>query len=319
MEFGKVSPEELELVDFKLPPDREETTRILKATGGKNKPQIYVGCAKWGRKDWVGKIYPKGTKEADFLGEYAKRFNCIELNATFYRMPTKSQTSGWKNKVGNDFMFCPKFTNTITHIRRLKGTEELVDRFLEGINGFRESLGPIFLMPHPGMGPKTAETIDAFITSLPDDVDLFVELRHDDWFEDKDAFQNIFSILEKHKAGAIITDASGRRDCVHMRLTTPEAFIRFVGNGLHPTDYTRIDDWVQRIKQWMDQGIEKVYFFMHQHEELHSPELCRYLIEQLNKHCGLTIPVPEFVSADHTELKTTKRPSKKTTSGSKTV
>ncbi len=295
MEFGKVSPEELELVDFKLPPDREETTRILKATGGKNKPQIYVGCAKWGRKDWVGKIYPKGTKEADFLGEYAKRFNCIELNATFYRMPTKSQTGGWKNKVGSNFMFCPKFTNTITHIRRLKNTDELVDRFLEGINGFRDSLGPIFLMPHPGMGPKTTETIDTFIASLPDDVDLFVELRHDEWFEDKEAFQNIFAILEKHKAGSIITDASGRRDCVHMRLTTPEAFIRFVGNGLHPTDYTRIDDWVQRIKQWMEQGIEKVYFFMHQHEELHSPELCRYLVQELNKHCGTEIPVPEFV------------------------
>jgi uncharacterized protein YecE (DUF72 family) len=315
MEFGKVSPEELEIIDFKLPPDREETTRILKATGGKNKPQIYVGCAKWGRKDWVGKIYPKGTKEADFLGEYAKRFNCIELNATFYRMPTKAQTSGWKNKVGNDFMFCPKFTNTITHIRRLKGTEELVDRFLEGINGFKESLGPIFLMPHPGMGPKTAETIDTFIASLPDDVDLFVELRHDEWFEDKEAFQNIFSILEKHKAGSIITDASGRRDCVHMRLTTPEAFIRFVGNGLHPTDYTRIDDWVQRIKQWMDQGIEKVYFFMHQHEELHSPELCKYLVEQLNKLCGLTIPVPEFVSPDQVEEKPAKRVTKKKISG----
>jgi uncharacterized protein YecE (DUF72 family) len=318
MEFGKVSPEELELVDFKLPPDREETTRILKATGGKNKPQIYVGCAKWGRKDWVGKIYPKGTKEADFLNEYAKRFNCIELNATFYRMPTQSQTGGWKNKVGSDFMFCPKFTNTITHIRRLKNTDELVDRFLEGINGFRDSLGPIFLMPHPGMGPKTAETIETFIAALPDDVDLFVELRHDDWFEDKEAFQNIFAILEKHKAGSIITDASGRRDCVHMRLTTPEAFIRFVGNGLHSTDYTRIDDWVQRIKQWMEQGIEKVYFFMHQHEELHSPELCRYLIEQLNQHCGLTIPVPEFVGNDETPA-TEKKVARKTTRKSKST
>lgn len=307
MEFGKVSPEELEQIDFKLPPDREETTRILKATGGKHKPQVYVGCAKWGRKDWVNKIYPKGTKEADFLNEYAKRFNCIELNATFYRMPTKTQTSGWKNKVGGDFMFCPKFTYTITHIRRLKNTEELVDRFLDGISGFKDSLGPIFLMPHPGMGPKSAESIEAFIAALPDDVDLFVELRHEEWFENKEAFENIFSILEKHKAGAIITDASGRRDCVHMRLTTPEAFIRFVGNGLHPTDYTRIDDWVQRIKQWMEQGIEKVYFFMHQHEELHSPELCRYLIAELNKHCGTTIPVPEFVEESPEEVKAPKR------------
>lgn len=310
MEFGKVTAEELEQVDFKLPPDREETTRILKTAGGKIKPEIYVGCAKWGRKDWVGKIYPKGTKEADFLREYGQRFNCIELNATFYRMPTKSQTSGWKSKVGDNFMFCPKFTNTITHIRRLKNTDELVDRFLEGINGFKESLGPIFLMPHPGMGPKTAETIDSFIAGLPEDVDLFVELRHEEWFRDEDAFQNIFNVFEKHKAGSIITDASGRRDCVHMRLTTPEAFIRFVGNGLHPTDYIRIDDWVQRIKQWMAAGIHKVYFFMHQHEELHSPELCRYLIEQLNKQCGLTIPLPEFVTETSTEVKT-KRPTKK--------
>jgi uncharacterized protein YecE (DUF72 family) len=302
MEFGKVSPEELDLIDFKLPPDREETTRILKTTGGKTKPHIYVGCAKWGRKDWVGKIYPKGTKEADFLGEYAKRFNCIELNATFYRMPSKSQTAGWKSKVSDDFMFCPKFTNSITHIRRLKNTEEAVDRFLSGIQGFKNSLGPIFLMPHPGMGPKTADTIESFIAALPDDVDLFVEFRHEEWFANKDAFTKIFDVLEKQEAGAIITDASGRRDCVHMRLTTPEAFIRFVGNGLHPTDYKRIDDWVQRIKSWMEQGIEKVYFFMHQHEELHSPELCRYLINELNKHCGTQIPVPQFVDEASSEM-----------------
>lgn len=80
-----------------------------------------------------------------------------------------------------------------------------------------------------------------------------------------------------------------------MWLTTPEASIRFVGNGLHHTDYTRIDDWVQHIRQWMEQGIEKVDFFMHQHEELHSPELSRYLIQELNKHCGTKIPEPVFV------------------------
>ncbi len=229
-------------------------------------------------------------------------------------MPTKSQTSGWKSKVDDNFMFCPKFTNTITHIRRLKNTDELVDRFLEGINGFKESLGPIFLMPHPGMGPKTAETIDSFITALPDDVDLFVELRHEEWFSDTEAFQNIFNVFEKHQAGSIITDASGRRDCVHMRLTTPEAFIRFVGNGLHPTDYTRIDDWVLRIKQWMAAGIHKVYFFMHQHEELHSPELCRYLIQELNKHCGTAIPEPAFVDPN---AETPAKPAKRKTPAKK--
>jgi len=295
MEFGKVDPAVLEKIDFTLPPDRVETTRVLQTLGGKQKPQVWVGCAKWGRKDWVGKIYPRGTKEADFLAQYAKRFNCIELNTTFYRMPTVSQTEAWRGKVGEDFMFCPKFTDQITHMLRLRNTQELTDRFLEGIRGFRNNLGPIFLMPHPGMGPNTIDTLEAFIQSLPDDLDLFTEVRHPGWFEDPAAFNYLFNVLERNQSGAVITDSSGRRDCVHMRLTTPEAFIRFVGNGLHPTDYTRIDDWIQRIKLWMSQGIEKVYFFMHQHEELHSPELCKYLIEQLNLHCGTSISVPQFL------------------------
>ncbi|SKC52778.1 DUF72 domain-containing protein [Ohtaekwangia koreensis] len=311
MEFGRITSEELEKVDFKLPPDRQETTQLLKSNASKKKPEIFVGCAKWGRKDWVGKIYPKGTKEADFLKHYASHFNCIELNATFYRMPTVAQTQGWAGKVTENFKFCPKFTDQITHMKRLKDVKELTDRFLEGISGFKDNLGPIFLMPHPGMAPKTQDTIEAFIQSLPKDIELFVEFRHAEWFSNETAFQAAFNMLEKNKAGAIITDASGRRDCVHMRLTTPTAFIRFVGNGLHPSDYTRIDDWVQRIKSWMEQGIEQVYFFMHQHEELHSPELSKYLIQQLNNHCGLSIPEPKFVEQEMELFGTAAEPPKK--------
>lgn len=297
MEFGKVTPEELESIDFTLPADRLETTALLKrekrttATA----PAIRVGCAKWGRKDWVGKIYPKGTKEGDFLEHYARHFSCIELNATFYRMPTESQTAGWKSKVGSDFKFCPKYTDQITHIKRLKDVDSIVERFYEGIAGFGSNLGPVFLLPHPGMGPKTLDTIQAFIEAQPDDIELFVELRHKDWFANPEAFDTFFDMLERNKAGAVITDSSGRRDCVHMRLTTPSAFIRFVGNGLHPTDYSRCDAWINRMGEWIQEGIHSIYFFMHQHEELHSPELCRYLIEKMNNNIGTAIPVPQFV------------------------
>jgi uncharacterized protein YecE (DUF72 family) len=309
MDFGKVTSEELELVDFKLPADREETTRLLTQQKNNDDPKVYVGCAKWGRKDWIGKIYPKGTKEADFLSHYSKHFNCIELNATFYRLPTRSQTMSWKNKVGPDFQFCPKFSQGITHIRRLKDAAEITDRFLDGISGFENNLGPVFLMPHPGMSPKTLETIQLFIESLPKDLRVFVELRHADWFKNEEAFKKIFDIFESQRAGSVITDAAGRRDCVHMRLTTPDAFIRFVGNGLHPTDYTRVDDWVNRIDVWMKQGIRNVYFFMHQHEELHSPELSKYVIEQLNAKCSTHINVPQFVENDDAAV-VTKKPKK---------
>ena len=295
MEFGKVDID-LNNIDFTLPPDPDGTTRLLqKQKSEKIKPEFFVGCAKWGRKDWVGKVYPPGTKEADFLSLYAKYFNCIELNASFYRLPTVSQTSGWASKVGKDFKFSPKFTDKISHLRRLNDVKELTDLFLKGISGFKDNLGPVFLMPHPGMGPKTFERIEAFIQSLPNDINLFVELRHPEWFSDPETFDKVFSMLERNNAGSVITDASGRRDCVHMRLTTPTAFIRFVGNDLHPTDYTRVDAWIQRIKKWIEQGAEKIYFFMHQNEEINSPEMCKYVIEQLNKHCNANMPELSFV------------------------
>lgn len=294
MEFGKVSEQDLNKIQFKLPPDHSDTTRVL-TKSPTDKTIFYVGCAKWGRKDWVGKLYPPKTKEADFLVHYARQFNTIELNSTFYRMPDEHQIKVWKNKTPKGFKFCPKFTDVITHLRRLKNVKELTDDFLRAVHAFDENLGPIFLMPHPQMNPKSLDVIQSFIESLPKDIQLFIELRHSDWFADTEAFDTAFSTFEKLKTGSVITDASGRRDCVHMRLTTNEAFIRFVGNGLHPTDYTRIDDWVNRMKQWNDKGIKTIYFFMHQHEELHSPELCKYLIEKMNKTIGTTLHVPEFV------------------------
>jgi uncharacterized protein YecE (DUF72 family) len=296
MEFGHVANDELDKIDFSLPADQPENLSVLATTENKAKTEISVGCAKWGRKDWVGKIYPKGTKEVDFLEHYARFFNCIELNATFYRIPSFKQTSNWKSKVGKDFKFCPKFTDQISHVKRLKDVQNLTDQFLDGVSGFGENLGPVFLMPHPGMGPKSLDTIEMFIQSVPKDIRLFVELRHDHWYSDRQSFKSVFDMFERNEVGSIITDASGRRDCVHMRLTTPDAFIRFVGNGLHPSDYARIDEWVQRIKLWMQQGIQKVYFFMHQHEEIHSPELAKYAIHELNKHCHTSIPEPKFIS-----------------------
>lgn len=295
MDFGKVNSEALEDIDFTLPPDAASTKALLQKYKSKKETEIFVGCAKWGRKDWIGKIYPDKTKEADFLEHYARHFNCIELNATFYRMPTEKQVTTWKNKVGKGFQFCPKFTDQISHFKRLKGAEEVTTRFLQGISAFGDTLGPVFLQLPPNFTPKNYEALEAFLTWLPKDVQVFTELRSPKWFLEEN-FEKVFDMMALHKIGSVITDASGRRDCVHMRLTTPIAFIRFVGNGLHPTDYTRVDNWVQRIKSWKQQGIQKVYFFMHQHEEIHSPELSKYVIQQLNKHCGTAIPVPQFIN-----------------------
>lgn len=293
MEFGRISEEELEKATFSLPPDHGDNFRFFKVK--KTKTRIHIGCAKWGRKDWVGKLYPEKTRDVDFLNHYARHFNCIELNATFYKIPTKTQAMAWRNQVHSDFIFCPKISQSISHTRRLKNTRELTDRFLEGITGFGKTLGPVFLVPHPQMGPKSLEVIAQFAGDFPKEIELFIELRHPEWFSNDEMFNQVCRLFSEHKRGLVITDAAGRRDCVHMKLTNSKAFVRFVGNGLHRSDYTRIDEWVTRIQQWQLQGLEDIYFFMHQHEELHSPELCKYMIERLNLICSLNIPPLTFI------------------------
>ena len=298
MEFGRVSPEVLFQVDFTLPPDTNLTKNTLAERKGKKPLKVYVGCAKWGRKEWVGQIFPPKTKDANFLNEYVKHFNSIELNATFYKVYGPETIIRWKERtVANpDFKFCPKFSQTITHRRRLKNAEEITTQFYSGIMAFGEKLGPLFLQLANNYTPKSFPELELYLKSLPSDVPIFIELRHKNWFEITEIRNQLLMLLKNLNIGAVITDVSGRRDILHMELTTPHAFIRFVGNALHQTDYNRIDDWVERLKTWEQLGLHSIWFFIHQHNEEHSPMLADYLIKKLNKELKLNLNPPIFLN-----------------------
>jgi uncharacterized protein YecE (DUF72 family) len=139
--------------------------------------------------------------------------------------------------------------------------------------------------------PKSFDILASYLRSLPDDLKLFVEVRHPEWFSGEHTVK-LYELLAERGFGWVITDTSGRRDCMHMELTIPSTFIRFVGNNLHRSDYRRIDAWAERIAEWKQQGIESVYFFIHQHDERWAPELMRYTIRRFNEVIGLEIPVP---------------------------
>ncbi len=303
MEFGRVAEEEVLSVDFTLPPDGEQTAITLRNHAALAHPNFFVGCAKWGRKEWKDLIYPKKTKEADFLGEYVKHFNSIELNAVFYSIPKEEQILKWAEMVSantnEEFIFCPKFSRTITHIKRLKDTDFLTDEYIKAISAFGKYLGPCFLQVSDNFGPNNIDVLENYLKKLPKDLKVFVEVRHKDWFVGE-AKTQLFSMLAKHQKGAAITDASGRRDCLHMELPTPEAFIRFVGNGgkFLDSDKARVDEWVVRIKQWLANGLEKVYFFLHQHDEADTPLIADYTIKQFNKHLGSDLSRINFINKD---------------------
>ena len=296
MEFGRVSQNELSAIDFTLPPDPAFNDKILKERPAKN-PKVYIGCAKWGRTEWVGKIYPLKTKEKDFLDHYVQHYNSIELNATHYKIYGPENVQKWADKAAKkDFLFCPKMFKGVTHYGSLKGKDAITTEFLKGVLAFGNHLGPIFIQVGESFSPKREEELFTYLESLPKDLQFFAEVRHPEWFADPEITNKLFSKLQELNIGAVITDTSGRRDCAHMHLTVPKVFIRFVGNSLHDTDYTRIDEWVERIKHWLDNGLKEVYFFMHMHDEAFSPELTVYLVDKINKACGLSLEKPTFIS-----------------------
>jgi uncharacterized protein YecE (DUF72 family) len=305
MEFGRVEATELKNINFTLPKDGKQTAITLAGLKPAADPNFYVGCAKWGRKEWKELIYPKKTKDADFLGAYVKHFNSIELNAVFYSIPKEDQILKWKEMVtantSKEFIFCPKFSRSITHLKRLNNADIETDLYLKAIAAFGEHLGPCFLQVGDNFGPKNLSILTNYLSKLPKDLQLFVEVRHEDWFKDAVARKELFEMLHQLNKGAAITDASGRRDCLHMELTTPEAFIRFVGNGgvNLASDKARVDDWVIRIKEWLEQGLQRVYFFLHQHDEADTPLIADYTIAQFNKHLGSKLDRINFINSDN--------------------
>lgn len=287
MKFGSVANPEL--IDFTLPVDHHDTERVLKASGFKGKPDIYIGCAKWNRTDLKG-FYPRGTK--DELSYYATQFNSIELNATFYNFYSAEQYENWKDKTPDGFKFFPKVNQMISHMKRLNdGVERYTSEFCEGLSGLGDKLGTVFLQLHNNFAPKNWDRLERYLEEFPKDIPLALEVRHTDWLNDPDVSERFYALLEKHQVANIITDTAGRRDLLHMRLTTPTAFIRYVGAN-HESDYDRLDEWLERIRLWTDQGIKEIYFFVHQNLEKASPLLSAHLTERLNSELAYDLPVP---------------------------
>ena len=287
MKFGKV--ENPELVDFTLPKTPKETIDLLNKADKSDIFEVYVGCAKWNKQD-LKNFYPPKTK--DELSYYSTQFNSIELNATYYRSPSKENVETWANKTPKDFKFFPKIPQSISHYGRLQNVTDKLNQYLDAVALFEEKLGMIFLQMHENFAPKDFEKLENFIQNFPKGYPLAVELRHEDWFSNEENFNQLVSLLEKHNISNIIVDTAGRRDMVHMRLTSNEAFVRFVGANI-PSDYERLDEWIETIKLWKAEGLQKLYFFIHQNLELESPMLAKYFIKKLNDDLDLDIRGPQ--------------------------
>jgi uncharacterized protein YecE (DUF72 family) len=293
MKFGRV--DNPASIDFTIPPDHLDTAKVLKEQTLKSDDlEIYVGCAKWNKKD-LKNFYPKGTK--DELAYYSTQFNSIELNATFYRLFPPTTFAGWYSTVPKNFRFFPKLEQSISHFHRLKDVKEIVQHNVANMSHLKEKLEMVFLQMHDNFGPKDFDRVTAFAENWTFDVPLAIEVRHTDWYNDPTVSSKLYKLLDAHGITNVLVDSAGRRDLMHMRLTTPTAFIRWVGSNEPKSDRSRLDAWTERIAKWKKAGLRKAYFFVHQNEEQESPALAAHFIERLNKKIGTNLPIPKTLQA----------------------
>lgn len=294
MDFGKL--QDISEVDFTLPPDVVRNVSVLKAGVKQEKTRIFVGSARWAEKSLTGKIYPPGTPQKDYLYYYARQFNTVEMNTTHYRIPTREMVVQWKEKVPDSFRFCPKLPQSISHSPDFGENIQATSLFLESLYAFGEHLGIPFMQLPPTFQPhRDGRRLFRYLENWPKDLPLALEFRHPEWFSDEKITNRAFDLLQKFGLSTVITDTAGRRDVVHMQITSPKQAVRFVGNSLHPTDYQRLDVWIERIGQWLDAGLQELYFFVHQPEEHLCVDLAIYLIRQMNNRLGLDLQPPRPV------------------------
>jgi uncharacterized protein YecE (DUF72 family) len=205
--------------------------------------KVYVGTSGWTYDDWSGPFYPEGISGSKRLEFYAEKFDTVEVNATFYRLPTQTMIDAWNRRLKKSFHLVLKGSRLITHRKKLANCEDAVDEFF--VRALKLDALRVVLWQLPPSIRKDAERLDAFLCELPGKVRYAVEFRHKSWWDDE-----VADVLAGHDAAfAAISHPSLPADVLP---TTDLLYLRFHGidRKLYRYDYTdeELSEWVDRVK-----------------------------------------------------------------------
>lgn len=251
---------------------------------------IFLGTQGWSYKSWVGTFYPDHTPAEDFLAEYAKRFQAVEIDSTFYGTPRAETLKQWYAATPPGFRFTAKFPQVITQDKMLDDADKEAAHFLATMQLLGDKLGPLLLQFSSQFKPDQHAKLANFLAALPGDFRYAVEIRHRGWLND--AF---FELLNRHRVALALTDYAymPRLD----RVTTDFAYFRWLGSRKDVPDnqYQQVrikrdkelDHWSKVLARLADQGVN-IWGFANNHYQGHSPATVHSLMERL----GLSQPVP---------------------------
>jgi uncharacterized protein YecE (DUF72 family) len=217
---------------------------------------VAIGTSGWSYRHWRDRFYPRDLPASRWLPFYAERFDTVEINATFYRLPTEAAVRRWRNAAPPGFTFSVKGSRLITHARRLQNADRGLATFFERVSLLGDRLGCVLWQLPPGFVPEL-DVLDRFLASVPGDVRHAVELRRVD-----EPAPELLSLLEEHGASYVCTSSSAAP--ADRRVTSDLVYVRFHGlSGGFAHSYTAAElrPWASFLRKACEEGRSVLVYF----------------------------------------------------------
>lgn len=244
---------------------------------------VRVGTQGWNYDAWVGPFYPVGTRSAEYLTVYARAFDTVEVDSTFYAIPPARTVRAWADRTPAEFRFALKLPQEITHENRLRDSADLAALFFDRARELGPKLGPVLMQLGPDFGPSELPALAAFLPLIPRDVRVAVEFRQRGWIHD-----GVIALLAEFNVALALVDARWipRKTMLSLasRPTSDIAYLRWMGPNRDIVDYSRVQvDRTAELEKWADviealsARVATVYGYVNNHFAGHSPASVRTL------------------------------------------
>lgn len=264
---------------------------------------VVLGTQGWDYTAWVGPFYPDGTRPADFLTSYARAFDTVEVDSTFYAIPPEKTVRGWAERVKERFTFALKMPREITHERRLVGCADRLAEFADRVRLLGPKLGPVLIQLGPDFGPEQREALEAFLPLLPRDVRFAIEFRRPGWIGPQ-----LIELLRPYGVALALIDgpfvSRERMIALAAHPTADFGYVRWMGPDRKIEDYSRVvADRQRELGMWavglaaLAARVTRVHGYFNNHFQGHSPASARAMQALIGQR-----PVAPVALADQTEL-----------------
>lgn len=214
--------------------------------------RFWVGVSGFSYASWNGVFYPKNTKPNEMLSAYATKLNSVEVNSSFYHMPTQTTTQKWAATTPEEFRFSFKTNRKITHFMKLKGVRSEFEFFLKGLKPVQEKLGVVLVQLPPYM-KQDYEALETFLADKPEWAHLAIEFRHSSWFNDR-----VNHLLTKYHSALCVADTEDMKPVLER--TANFAYARLRRNTYSSRE---LKDWSKKFLK-LANGLEDCFiYFMH--------------------------------------------------------